>query len=85
MMRGLIRLSYFIWLIVPATIYCAYLILGTPHFIWEYRFRDNGSPYDPFLERYYTSCTFWGPTGMHDVPASNGRCGYVAFFKEEGR
>jgi hypothetical protein len=46
---------------------------------------DNGNAYDPFRARFYTSCTFWGPYGMHTVPASNGRCGYAAFFKEGGR
>lgn len=84
-MGGLIRLSYFIWLVVPLAIYGTYAVWGTPHAIWRYEFRDNGSPYDPFLERYYTSCTFWGSTGMHTVPATNGRCGYVAFFKEAAR
>lgn len=84
-MRGLIRLSYFIWIVVPVALFGAYAVWGTPHVIWEYKFVDNGSPYDPFLERFYTSCTFWGPTGMHTIPASNGRCGYVAFFKERGR
>ena len=78
-----IRLSYFIWLIVPAAVFAAYMGLGLPHFIWSYRFHDNGSPYDPFLERHYISCTFWGPYGMHTIPAQSGRCGYVAFFKQE--
>ncbi len=84
-MRGLIRLSYFIWIAVPVALYGAYAVWGFPHAIWSYEFIDNGSPYDPFLERYYTSCSFWGPYGMFTIPASNGQCGYVAFFKEAVR
>ncbi|MGJ8629109.1 MAG: hypothetical protein ACSHXB_19280 [Sulfitobacter sp.] len=82
-MHGLLRLSYFFWIVVPVALYIVYATFGLPHAIWSYEFRNNGNPYDPFLERFYTSCTFWGPTGMHTIPASNGRCGYVAFFKQE--
>ena len=81
-MRGLISPSYFVWIIVPLALYGIYASIGLPHVIWSYRFVDNGSPYDPALARYYTSCTFWGPYGLHNVAASNGHCGYVAFFKE---
>lgn len=82
-MRGLIRLSYFIWVVVPLAFYGAYVVWGTPHVIGEYEFLNNGSLYDANRSRIYTSCTFWGVTGMHKIPASNGRCGYVAFFKTE--
>ena len=81
----LIRLSYFAWIVVPMALYGAYIAVGLPHAIWSYEFLNNGNAYDPFLERYYTSCTFWGPLGMFTIPASNGRCGWVGFFKEGAR
>jgi len=57
----LIRLSFFLWLAVPVLGYAAWSAFGLPHLIWSYQFLDNGNRYDPFAERYYTSCTFIGP------------------------
>ena len=79
------RLSFFYWILAPMVLYGGFVAVGLPHAIWSYEFVDNGNAYDPFRARFYTSCTFWGPYGMHTVPASNGRCGYVSFFKEGGR
>ena len=79
------RLSFFYWILVPLALYGGFVTVGLPHAIWSYEFVGNGNAYDPFRPRHYTSCTFWGPFGMFTISASNGRCGYVAFFKEGGR
>lgn len=77
-----IRLSYFIWLIVPAGLVAAQLTAGLPAILWRYEFVSSGNRYIPFDERYFTSCTFWGPYGLHKAPAHDGRCGVIRFFKE---
>ncbi|PCJ75186.1 MAG: hypothetical protein COA53_07710 [Rhodobacteraceae bacterium] len=79
------RLSFLYWILVPIALYGVFVAFGLPHSIWSYEFVDNGSPYDPFLERYYTSCTYWGPYGAFTIPANQGSCQLVAFFKEAGR
>lgn len=81
----LIRLSYFYWVLVPVALYGSFIAVGLPHMIHSYEFHDNGNPYDPFLERHYTSCTFWGPYGLFTLSTSNGRCHFIAFFKEGER
>jgi len=80
----LIRLSFFIWVIIPVVLFTVWLAIGLPHAIWSYRFLDNGDRYNLDVPRTYTQCTFWGPYGVFTVPAHNGRCGYVRFFKENG-
>lgn len=80
-----LRLSFFYWVLVPVALYGAFLAFGLPHAIRSYEILDNGNQYDPFLERYYTSCTFWGPYGFFKTPAKNGRCRLVTFYKEGGR
>lgn len=78
-------LNFFYWILVPVALYGVFMAVGLPHGIWSYKFVDNGSPHDPYLERHYTSCTFWGPYGVHTISAKNGRCGLIAFFKEGAR
>lgn len=78
------RLSYLIWIVFPLAIYGAYTAYGLPHMIWNYSWIDEGQGMDPFADRYYTDCTFIGPYGVFSRNASNGRCGFVAFFKNGG-
>ncbi|MFD0917255.1 hypothetical protein ACFQ14_12615 [Pseudahrensia aquimaris] len=80
----LIRPSYFAWIILLAGLWLAYSILGLPHVIWAYRYLDHGQGADPFVNRYYTSCTFVGPYGVFTRDAVAGECGWFAFFKSEG-
>lgn len=75
--------ALFLWLVLPVIGYAAYASDGLPHMIYSYRFHNNGDPYDPFKERYYTSCTYVGPYGSITVPASYGKCPLVRFFREE--
>ena len=81
----LLRPSFFVWLIVPAAVYLAYLAFGLPHMIWSYEYRQVGpaSTANPFAGRYYTRCTFVGPYGSFSRAASNGKCRLVSFFKKE--
>lgn len=78
------NLRYFIWIIIPASLYLTYLIIGLPHFIWSYSWQDNGT-YDPFAERFYTRCTFIGPYGEFTIHhPDNGKCGWIVFRKNQG-
>jgi hypothetical protein len=73
-------LKFFGWLIVPVGIAAFLAFVGYPHFIWSYTWRSGGS-YD-VASRYYTSCTFWGPSGLVTIQnPANGRCGWVIFHK----
>lgn len=79
------KLSYLVWVVVPAALWFTYQVAGLPHAIWSYSWIDEGQGYDPFAHRTYTRCSFVGPYGQFDLPAQNGRCGWVRFFKEEPR
>ena len=82
MIRSLKYLSLFLWLFGAGALYTVYQTKGLPHFAFSYTFSDNGDQYNPFAERYYITCTFWGPYGMFTVDARNGRCAWVQMFKE---
>ena len=81
MMRTLTYASLFLWVLSPLALYGAYNAFGTPHIILSYSFTTTGSQYDPFADRIYYECTFWGATGWQTVPAQAGKCGWVRFFK----
>ena len=78
-----IKLSYFVWVIVPVGLWFAYDTIGLPHAIWSYSWIDQGQGMDPFAHRIYTRCRFIGPYGQFDEPAEFGRCAWVKFFKTE--
>ncbi len=80
-----LRFSFFIWVLMPITVYLAYLTFGLPHMIWSYEYRQVGlsSSANPFAGRYYTRCTFIGPYGSFSTPAKNGKCSLISFFKKE--
>ena len=80
----LIRLSYFAWLVIPASLYMVYLVAGTPYFIFSYSWIDNGTR-NPRVERYYTRCTFYNFSGHpRTIFPTNGKCPWVRFFKNDG-
>lgn len=79
----LIKISYFLWIIVPLALWLAYQSFGLPHMIWSYSWRDTGQGMDPFLQRTYTRCSFIGPYGEFDQRAVNGRCAWVRFIKKD--
>ncbi|MCB2012813.1 MAG: hypothetical protein KDF64_19850 [Geminicoccaceae bacterium] len=76
----LFRLSYFIWLIVPAGLYAAYLTYGLPHGRFSYVWIDQGHGLDPFADRYYTHCRYIGPYGSFDVYPRDGQCAWIRFY-----
>ena len=78
-----IKLSYFVWAIVPVGLWFTYDTIGLPHGIWSYSWIDQGQGMDPFAHRTYTRCRFIGPYGLFDEPAEFGRCTWVKFFKTE--
>lgn len=84
MLRFLKIASLFLWVLLPLAAYGVFITKGLPHGIVSYSFLDNGNKWDPFLERYYTSCSFYGPYGSFTVPARNGKCPWLGFFKAQG-
>lgn len=75
-----IRLSYFVWLPVLASLWWVYSAHGLPHVIWSYSFHLAGTDdrWD-FAARRYTRCTFVGPYGVFRTDAVNSRCPWIAF------
>jgi len=76
----LIRVRYFIWLMVPLSIYAVSQTQGTPHMRWSYRYVDNGAS---MTNRYYTHCTYVGFSGVSQFHPMNGDCPFVQLFKKE--
>ncbi len=79
---GFLRLSFFVWIIVPIALYLTYMAWGLPHIAWSYSW--VGTNYDPHAPRWYTRCTFIGPYGSFTIHPSNGKCGWFRFFKQNG-
>lgn len=75
--------TLFFWVALPIAGYVAYGLYGMPHVIFSYNFHDNGDQFNPLAKRTYTQCVFIGPYGGFKVPAENGRCGWVKFFKPD--
>ena len=75
-----LRLSYFVWVIVPLGLLAAYEAFGLPHMIWSYDFYSTSD--EPFVGRTYTRCTFIGPYGAFTTRPADGKCAWVAFFKD---
>lgn len=78
----LLRLSYFLWVIIPVAVFGMYQAYGLPHMIGAYTYRDDGQGADPFASRYYYTCRFVGPYGEFTLLAQNGKCGWIRFFKK---
>ena len=73
--------SYFVWLLLLGGAYGASQIGGLPHLRFSYDFQTAGNRYDPFAQRFYTRCTYWGPHGKFTIhfPA-NSECALFRFF-----
>ncbi len=79
MNRYFVKPTYFVWIIVPVIIWAVYHSIGLPHFIWSYKWLNNGT-YDPRAERYYTSCSFIGAYGEFEISnPANGYCDWFIF------
>lgn len=70
-----------VWAVLPIAAYAIYATAGLPHVIWSYSSHDNGDPYNPLAQRTYVDCTFVGSYGRFTVPAQEGHCGWIRFFK----
>ena len=79
----MIRPIYFIWVVVPAALYLAFLAFGLPHMALSYTYRDDGQGYDPFAYRWYLTCTYEGPYGSRKTYAANGKCPWFRFYKKQ--
>lgn len=80
----LLRKRYFIWLVVPAALLLLNLAFGLPHLRVSYTWIDQGQGFDPYADRYYTQCVFYGPFGRFDFRPTDGSCAWVRFYKREG-
>lgn len=76
--------ALFLWMIVPLGLWGAVTLHGTPHLALSYRFFENGDAYNPTAPRRYIDCTYYGWSGVHNVPARNEHCPWIHFFKPEG-
>ena len=76
-----LRLSYFVWLILPAIGIVVWRVCGLPAIVWSYTFLDNGARNDPFADRAYVSCTYVSSYGVQTVPATDGACPAIRFLK----
>jgi hypothetical protein len=74
------RAGYFAWVIVLVAAWGAYRAYGLPHAIWSYSF--YGGERGNTWSRHYTSCTFVGPYGVFTRNAVDGRCAWIAFFRD---
>ncbi|MEO1105905.1 MAG: hypothetical protein AAFW98_19600 [Pseudomonadota bacterium] len=66
---------------IPVSLWLAHSAYGLPHLRWSYTYLDNGRPYDPFVPRYYTRCSYAGPYGDVTVRPADGQCPVIRFFK----
>lgn len=82
----LIRLSFFVWLVVPALMFGTYQMYGLPHVIWSYDWRATGpNSFADFSKRHYTRCTYLGWDGLVTDYPSDGTCGWLRFAKRAER
>lgn len=75
--------ALFLWLLVPLGLWVGLQVYGTPHIVLSYQFFDNGRRYDPMVPRVYYRCDYFGWHGWQRVPAKDGSCPWVRFFRVE--
>ena len=81
MKARLMHAKYFIWTIVPITLWLVWMTIGLPHILWNYEWRGTDST--NYEKRYQTACHFIGPYGDQTVSAQDGSCGWwIRFFKD---
>ena len=80
-----LRAGYFVWVLVVAAFYLAWLSFGLPHLLWSYEWRDTGDGYSPYAKRIYTRCTWFGPYGAFTKSSpEDGKCTWLRFQKPPG-
>lgn len=78
----IVRARYFFWIVIPIVACAILATLGTPHVIWSYEW--PGDRYLEADERYYSSCTYVGFSGVARQTATNGQCPWIRFIKSDG-
>lgn len=72
--------SYFIWMLVPLSLFASVTTMGTPGFIWSYQWNaPGGASYSDTAQRYYTRCTYIGTQGTFTENAADGKCRWLRF------
>lgn len=72
--------SYFLWTLVPLSLFAFVQTVGIPSFRWSYDWRALGpSSYSDFSQRHYTRCTYLGPDGAVTEYPVDGKCGWLRF------
>ena len=79
-----LKLTYFVWLLVPLGLWSSININGSPHVLWSYSWRDEGQGYHPLAERWYTRCSYVGAHGTVTIYPTNGECRFIRFAQSAG-
>jgi hypothetical protein len=74
-----IRPSYFVWLVVPIIAWPLVAMVGLPHVIWSYDWREFEG--GAVSVRHYTRCTYVGPFGVVTIHPRDGACGLLHFAR----
>ena len=77
----LIKAAYFVWVIVPVSLWLFFTINGSLGFKWSYSWNGNGNN-NPWATRYYTRCDYivWGYGKKRFIPL-HGKCPVFKLFK----
>ncbi|MCA1241457.1 hypothetical protein LC092_03290 [Stappia stellulata] len=79
----LVRVSYFVWVIVPVAAWLGIAAVGLPHVIWFYDWQPLGpDSYGDPTQRHYTRCSYLGPYGRLTERPADGRCGWLRFVRD---
>lgn len=82
----ILRAVYFVWIVVPAGLYGAYLALGDPYVIWSWTASPyGGHAYASFSGGHHISCTYVGWPGLLHEQAEAGQCALFRFSKAAWR
>lgn len=79
----MMRPAFFIWIIAPIALYLVYAAWGLPHIAFNYKFRNDGQGQDPFVNRWYLSCTYEGSYGTFIYRPTDGKCPWFRFYKKQ--
>ena len=80
-----LRLSFFVWIVVPIGLWLTVALVGSPHVIFSYDWSaPRHASYGDFAARHYTRCTYVGPYGFITEYPRHGRCDWLRFSKTPG-
>ncbi|MEO1688251.1 MAG: hypothetical protein AAFU61_10130 [Pseudomonadota bacterium] len=76
-------LGLLLWLLVPAALWLAATLWGTPHVLLSYTYRGAEGRWIPAAERVHRDCAYVGWTGRRSAAAYHGRCAWLRFYTSE--